>query len=257
MIPYFTIEKIDLGFISVNAWGIMIALAFLVSVWVAYREAKRVELNPERILDLGIIILIAAFIGARIFYILNEWEQFSNDFTQAYRIWEGGLTIYGGFIGAILGAVLYLKIHKLDFWRYADVLAFVLPLGISIGRIGCFMIHDHLGRITTLPWGFQMPSGELRHETALYEIIFGLILFIVFLMFRKKEFFLKQSGRTFLSFLVLYGLFRLGSDFLRATDLKISDPIVWLNLHPSQWFSLGAIILGSMILWYRARRVSN
>ncbi|MDD5567042.1 MAG: prolipoprotein diacylglyceryl transferase [Patescibacteria group bacterium] len=253
MIPYFEIYSFNLGPVTINVWGFFIALAFLAATLLGYREAKRRGLAGESVLDLAIVILIASLIGGRIFYVFNEWGYYHDNLIEALKIWEGGLGIYGGFIGAVLAGWAYLRLKKLPFWTFADAIGFVLPLGLAIGRIGCFLIHDHLGRITALPWGIKTADGTIRHETALYEIVFGLVVFGLFVWLRNKPWFQKQTGRLILVFFVLYGLFRFFSDMLRATDLPGSDPVVWLGLHPSQFFSLGAIAIGLLALFLKRK----
>lgn len=194
MIPYFELITINFGLFEVNVWGLMVALGFLTALVVIYREAKLRGLNAEYYLDLAIIVILAAIIGARLFYVLNEWSQFKERPVDILKFWEGGLAIYGGFMLAIFSGWAYLKIRKANFWKYFDTAVIALPLGIAIGRIGCFFIHDHLGRITNLPWGIETPAGVVRHETAMYEIIFLLAVFLIFQKIKKTNYINKQPG---------------------------------------------------------------
>lgn len=257
MIPYFEIGSLGLGPITINVWGCLVAAGLLIGVLVSLAEAKRKNQSVPIILDLAIIIIIAAFVGARIFFILNEWPQYQHQLLDILKVWEGGLGIYGGIAGAFLAGWLYLRIKKQSFWAHADTIAYSLPIGLAIGRLGCFLVHDHLGRLTTVPWGVKFADGTNRHDMALYEILFGLIVFIVFTVWRKKPSLANQPGRLTGLFLVFYGIFRFVADFWRATDLAGSDPVTYLNLHPSQWFSLLTIAGGILVMVFVKRPKQN
>ena len=142
--------------------------------------------------------------------------------------------LYGGLIGALITGGLYLKKAKLNFLKTADILAPAIALGIFIGRIGCFLINDHQGAVTSLPWAIQWADGSLRHPIALYLSLNGLILFFVLLKLRKK---LIKPGQLFFIFLAWYAISRFFLDFLRASDTVLADPHYW-GLTISQWFSL-------------------
>ncbi|MDP3964606.1 MAG: prolipoprotein diacylglyceryl transferase [bacterium] len=248
MIPYFQIITFELGPLTINIWGVFVSLGFLAAVSVAYRRARSLGLDEDALLQLAIWLIIAGFLGARIFYALNEWDQFREDPWSILKIWQGGMAIYGGLICAALAGGVFLRVKKLSFRRYADVIALALPLGIGIGRIGCFFIHDHLGRVTQLPWGINTPEG-IRHETAMYEAVFLFALFIGLWLIRNAVWIRSFPGRITLLFFGTYSAFRFFNDFLRATDLPGSDPVVWLGWHPSQFFALFSVVM-SAALWY-------
>lgn len=254
MIPYFQFESISLGFINLNVWGLFVAAGFLAGLLLAIWEGRRLLLKTETILDLAIIVIVSSFVGARLFHVFNEWGYYRNHLTEALRLWEGGLAIYGGVIAAFIAGGLYVWKKNLDFWKYADVIFYSLTLGLAIGRIGCFSVHDHLGQKTSVPWGIVLPDGTIRHETALYEIVFVLLLFLVFTFVRRRAYFAERPGRLTAAFLIAYGLFRFVSDFYRATDLPGSDPIGIFGLHPSQLFSIISIIAGALILLLLKKR---
>jgi len=183
-------------------------------------------------------------IGGRVFYVWNEWELFRSDFLARFKIWDGGLTMYGGMMGGAIATWIYCWRRRLATLAYFDVIAYVMPLAIAIGRVGCFLIHDHLGRMTTFWLGIKMPDGTIRHDLALYEIIFGVILFMFFSWWHRKPL---ASGVMTAGFIMAYGGFRLAFDFLRATDLPLADPMVWFGLHPSQIVAI--ISLGLAVGW--------
>ncbi len=254
MIPYFELTTIEVGSWSLNIWGLLVSSGFLTAIIISYREARHNELKSELILDLAIVIIISAIIGSRLFYVFNEWDQFKDQPINILKIWEGGLAIYGGIVASVLAGWVYLRRRRVSFWKYADVVAYAMPLGLAIGRIGCFMIHDHLGKTTNLPWGFQTAIGKVRHETAMYEILAMVIVFIIFSFIRKKEYFRNQPGRLVIMFFLIYGLFRFFSDMLRATDLPGSDPVLWLGFRPSQIFSLFIIVVSISLIYFWKRK---
>jgi len=151
----------------------------------------------------------------------------------------------GGIFGAVLIGVIFLRRKKLDFWQYADALVFGLPLGYFIGRIGCFLIHDHPGLPTNFFLGVQYPDGIIRHDLGFYHSLFGLTLFLVFLVFKR----LKMPVGTYLvSFTIVYGVFRFVFDFLRI------DEIAFLYLTPGQWFGMIMIIISGLLVVIKKKK---
>ena len=242
MLPYFQLNDIHIGTWVIRTWGIFVSLSFIVGLWLAYREARRKRLLSDPLIDLTIWIIIAAIIGARVFYILNEWELFRGNLIGWLKIWDGGMAMYGGIIGGAIAAWTYLGRHKLDRATYFDILAGVMPIAIAVGRLGCFFVHDHLGRTTKFLLGIKLPDGTIRHDLALYEILFGVGLFIFFIWWRRRSL---PAGLMTAVFIMAYGGFRFGFDFLRASDVPLADPTVWLGLHPSQYVAGVSILLAT------------
>lgn len=188
---YFSFTQIQLGPITLYSWGLMVGLAFVIGYWLALREAKKKEIDQNKIFWLAILIFLGSILGARL--------------GSLFLFEINGLMFYGGLFGALIVGVFYIKKAKLDFWEILDVLAPSLALGIFIGRIGCFLINDHMGTVTNLPWAILWPDGILRHPIALYLSLNGLILFLVLWFLRKK---LQKPGQLFIFFLVYYSLSR-------------------------------------------------
>lgn len=242
MIPYFQVTKFTVGPITLQSWGTFVALGFIVGIAVAYFAAKRRGPIANQILDVNIWIIILAFLGARLTYVVGHLDFYLESPLSALKIWEGGLTIYGGFIGALLAFFIYVRRKKISFWDLAEPLMFALPLGIFVGRIGCFLIHDHMGKITNVPWGMEYLDGTIRHETSLYNGLSALLLFITFLILKrfsgsnKKGFFITL-------FMLWYGVSRFITDFFRADDLIVVDHR-WFGLTASQYLSVILFITG-------------
>ncbi len=242
MIPYFCFDKIQIGPITFYVWGIFLALAFIIGYFLVLRQVKKQKINPDIIYNSFSWIILGAIIGARLGYIFQFPKYYFSQPLEILKIWEGGLTFHGGFLGVLITSIIYAKFAKISkrlFFQIADLIALVLPISIAIGRIGCSLINDHQGAETSLPWGIVWPDGIVRHPVAEYLIISALILFFV-LRFLKPR--LKEPGRLFFAFLLLYSISRFFLDFTRSTGILLSDPrYYWLST--AQWLSL-TIILG-------------
>ena len=139
----FEIPKIDLGAwtigpIPIRLYGLMIGIGFLINLWLASRQAKKEGISPDRILDMGVYLLLAAIIGSRLFYVLVNIGEFQRNWMDVFAIWKGGLVFYGGLIGAVGAGVWYVRKHDLPVWKTADILAPYIALGHVFGRFGCF-----------------------------------------------------------------------------------------------------------------------
>jgi phosphatidylglycerol:prolipoprotein diacylglycerol transferase len=247
MIPWFQYEKINVGFLSLNVWGILVSLGFLAGMFVVHFELKRKRLEANRVLDLAFWIILAAMIGGRLLYAAEHFSVFINAPLDILKLWQGGMSIYGGFIGALIAVVVYLKKNKLDFWSYADAVIFSLPLGLFIGRLGCFLIHDHPGLKTDFFLGVVYPDGG-RFDLGLLLSINGLILFLIFLILRHKNWF---PGFYVSVFAIWYGTTRFLLDFLRAQDVVGAD-IRYFGLTLAQYFSIVLFAVG-IYLFYKLK----
>lgn len=241
MIPYFQVTEFSLGFFSLKAWGTLVALGFIIGIAVAYQEAKKKHFHQE-ILDLSFWIVFSSFVSARLFYVIGNISFYLESPWEIFKIWQGGLTIYGGFIGVLIAFLIFIKKKKVSAWDLAEPLMFALPLGIFFGRIGCFLIHDHVGKITQAPWGMKYLDGTIRHETAMYDGISVLALFILFLFLKRFSWSRKKRFFTAI-FMLWYGLGRLVIDFYRATDLPTAD-VRWFGITVSQYASILLFIGG-------------
>jgi len=235
--PYFSYLQINLGSITLYTWGLFLGLAFFIAFFLFSKEASKKNLAQEKIFWLAIFILLAGIISARLFYVI----QFPYYLYHPLKILEfsnGGLTFYGGVVGASLAGWIYIKKNKLDFWQIADILAPITALGIFIVRIGCFLINDHQGSITGLPWAIEWPDGTFRHPVALYLSLNGLFMFWALLFLKDK---LKKPGQLFIIFLFCYSVSRFVLDFFRSSNTYLSDPH-YLNLTISQWISMFVLL---------------
>ena len=180
----FTIFGID-----VMWYGVLIATGMLIGIALAVREAKRVGISEDDVLNIAIIAIPVAIICARLYYVIFSWDYYSQNPGEIFNIRGGGLAIHGGLIGGILTGFIYAKVKKLDFFKTADAVMVGMPLAQAIGRWGNFINGEAHGGPTSLPWGI-MVDGVKVHPTFLYESIwdFGIFLFIMFYMRKKKTY---------------------------------------------------------------------
>jgi len=250
MIPYYQILKIDLGPIVLNAWGTMVALGFLAAILFCRWWLKRKKLNHEVVWDFGLVSIIGAIIFSRLFHVLfYKFEYFLSHPIEVLYLWQPGYSLYGGMLGVFLGVLIVMKWRKLDFWHYADAISLSAPLGLAIGRIGCFLIHDHPGIATSFFLGVQYPDAT-RWDLGLMQMIAALILFIIFIILMRKPL---PTGFYSATFLIYYGATRYALDFLRVWEGPMAETR-YFSQTPAQLFSLLVIACGIIILIKRKKR---
>ncbi|MFC1721619.1 prolipoprotein diacylglyceryl transferase [Patescibacteria group bacterium] len=253
MIPYGQITEFVIGPLAIQSWGLMVAAGFIVGILLILWQASKEGYKVNKLVDLALLLFIGSMIGARVVYVILFWENFAGDnWLEMFKIWNGGMVYYGGFIGALVVWIAYSKWKKLNIWKLADWGAPALALGLAIGRFGCHFIRDHIGTHTDLPWAVEY-AGELRHDTALYSICANLLIFLlIWFWLRKKR---MITGYLFVIFVIWYGLTRFIIDFFRAYDLPYSDPRFWSfggfpGLTISQIISLLLIIGAIGVIFY-------
>ena len=148
----------DFGSFAIRWYGLLIATAVLLGVSVARWLAKQRQVDPELMSDLVLWMVIGAIPGARLYYVLFEWEQYSGNPTQALAIWQGGIAIHGALIGGTLAALIFARLKKVSFWQLADLATPAVILGQAIGRWGNFFNSEAFGRPTDLPWKLFIPE---------------------------------------------------------------------------------------------------
>lgn len=243
MIPYFQFTTIPLGPLTIQVWGLFVALGILAGAWAASRMARHRGQDEKFIWDLSVWVVTGAFVMARVFMLVYEPSYYLSDPLEFFRIWHGGFSIMGGFFGALVTGIWFLRRKHVDVWAYCDTAVFGLPLGIFLGRIGCFLIHDHPGTLTDFALGVKYPDG-VRHDHGLYDSINGLVLFILFLWLAHKK---AKTGTYIVVFLVWYGTVRFFLDFLRATNGPIVDTR-YFSLTPAQYLAI-VMVAGGVWLW--------
>lgn len=256
MIPFFQYTSIPLGPLHVQVWGTCVALGIIVGTWAAswYGE-KRFSIQQAVIFDVAFWMTLSALIGARVWYVFFEWPGgFLRAGWNAFAVWNGGMSFSGSFIFGAAAFLLYVHLKKLSLSEMAATIAFGLPFGIALGRLGCFLIYDHPGSPTHFFLGEQYIDGVVRHNNGLYLALASILnaLLFFFLARHKKN----VSAYLFPSlFLIWYGVSRLFLDIFRATDLPNSDAR-WYSLTTAQYVGILLIVIGFGV-WYAHRHEAS
>jgi phosphatidylglycerol:prolipoprotein diacylglycerol transferase len=210
-----------------HTFGLFLAGAYLAALWWLLRGVKREGLNRESAAGLGLWIIIGAILGAKALMVIRFFPDYlahPSDFLSLATLQAAG-DFYGGFIGAIIAALIYMKRHpELPGWQIADLSAPAIALGQAIGRIGCFMAGDDYGRPTHVPWAVTFhhpdaaaiggaPLGVPLHPVQLYESFTCLILFLFLVwLARRKRF----HGEIILAYSILYAIARFFLEYFRG-----------------------------------------
>ncbi|MVP01234.1 prolipoprotein diacylglyceryl transferase [Paenibacillus lutrae] len=235
----------SLGPISVHWYGIILGTAALVGLLLAIREGKRFNMEPDFFMDLLLIGVPSAIIAARIYYVAFQWENYKNNFADVFKIWEGGIAIYGALIGAIIGALFYVRRKGVSFWRIADICAPGLIVGQMIGRWGNFINQEaHGGPVqeSFLRGTLYLPDwivnqmniqGTFYHPTFLYESLWNLAGLLLLFWLRRRPFL--RAGELFMSYFIWYSLGRFYIEGLRTDSLDFTGPEWLASLMNSLW----------------------
>ena len=168
----------NIGSQAIGWHGVMMVTGIIVAILLAGRLAAKEGISPQAVYTSAFWIVLFGFIGARLTHVIDEFDYYSDHLAQIFAIWEGGLGWYGGYIGGMVGGVLYTKFAKIPLGKYADALAIAVILGLAIGRLGCTTNGDAYGTETSLPWGltYTHPNAYADlfvagHPAPVYEII--------------------------------------------------------------------------------------
>ena len=164
--------RIPFTSLTVKGYGLMLVIGFLLAVHVIRRLSKNITPDPQMITNASLYSLVAGVIGARVFYVLHHPENFRDDFAGVFKIWEGGLELYGGVLAAIGVIILYLRYHKLPARQYLDILAIGLMLALCFGRMGCFLNGCCFGKPCDLPWAVRFPTVTMRDRKLDYSFAY-------------------------------------------------------------------------------------
>jgi len=240
---------LKIGSINIYTYGSLLCLAFLAALWVAGREAQRVGLPPGRIWDLGFYLIAAAVVGARVLEVFLNLHRYLESPLDIFKVWDGGLAFQGGLLLGVIVVLAFTLHHRLPIWGTLDVLALGVPLGHSIGRIGCLMAGCCYGRPTDLPWAVTFtdpqtlgPRGVPVHPTQLYESLLYLLVFGFILWLRKRKSF---QGELFGTYLLLAGLARFAVEFFRGDP---RGPAVVAGMPVTQVTALVTALVGAVLL---------
>jgi phosphatidylglycerol:prolipoprotein diacylglycerol transferase len=250
----------EIGNFPVYTYGVLLAAAYLLGLQFALVRARGRGLDANRVMDLGIWIIISALVGAKLLLLIVDFDTFRRSPAELMTLMRSGGVFYGGLIAAVLVAMWYMRRHKLPLWSVSDAFAPGIALGHVIGRLGCFFAGCCFGRATDVPWAVTFTSEYARqnvgtplnislHPTQLYEagaelLILGLLL----LLERRGRSF---PGRTFWSYMLVYGITRFIIEFYRGDARGMVGA-----LSTSQFVSVLLVPLSILMLVLLSRRPS-
>ena len=201
-------------------YGIILATAFLAAVLYAVPRCPEFNWNSDRLIDAVLWCLPCAIIGARVYYVLCEWDYYSAHPGEIIAVWNGGLAIYGSIIATVIVVVLFCKKYKCDLLGAFDLASLGFLLAQGIGRWANFINAEAHGGPTSLPWGMVINGGVPVHPTFLYESLWDLAGFLFLHFYRKKR---KFRGEISLIYIGWYGMIRFLTEFLRTDSLYIGN----------------------------------
>ena len=241
---------VQIGPLTLRWYGILMAAAMAIGLWLAYRDARRRGLDPENLLKASELALLGGLVGARLYYVLFNLDYYSQFPGKIFAVWEGGLAIHGGVIGGILVGGTYAWRRGLPVARYLDIVAPSLALGQCIGRWGNFFNEEAFGTPTSLPWRlFISPShrplvyaqDEYFHPTFLYESLWDLGVFLV-LVFLLRDRLARAPGALFLVYVGLYSVGRFLTEGIRT------DPLMLGPIRVAQLVSVVGVALAIVLV---------
>lgn len=250
-----------LGPLIVRSYGVLLALSFLLGVPLAARRAKKDGLDPELILSIAWMIVVTGVVGARIVYVAQHFDAFRADPLEIFRLWNGGLTLFGGLVFATLATVLVLRRKTDRSWAYTDVLAPFVAFGEGLTRIGCFLNGCCFGRACSLPWAVTFPEHSYvsssigyphaLHPSQLYQSALGFLVFaLTTAVWKRKRF----DGQVFWTFVVAEGVSRIIADFFRYYEAAQVVTLGPLALTASQLAAVGFVLVGLIGYGFQKRR---
>lgn len=233
-------------------YALIILTGFFLGVVFVLRDAKKQGIDPDNIFDIAFWGLIVSVICARIYYVIFDPGCLDGNLLNIFKIWEGGLAIYGALIGAVATAFVYCRIKKLPILKIFDVCAPGLFIGQIIGRWGNFVNAEVYGRETSLPWRMSINGKAGVHPLFLYESLWNLLGFILILIFRKRK---KTDGQIFFFYSLWYGVGRLFLEGMRQTQYILY--LIPNKLGISQVVAFAVIIISTAALIFLHKKRGN
>ena len=248
----------DLGPLTIYSYGVLLASAYLLGLWLAVRRSRAAGIDGNKVMDMLIWVIIAALVGAKALLFIVDFSHFTSSWQEFTSLLRSGGVFYGGLIAAVVVCIYQLRKHHLPLWQSGDLFAPGIALGYMVGRLGCLMAGCCYGKPTTVAWAitFTDPAANLNvgtplnvplHPTQLYESAAGLVILLILLALEKRP--NSYPGRTFWSFVGLYAVLRFIIEFYRGDDRGI----VFNAVSTSQLISIILLPLSLAMLWYLRR----
>lgn len=249
----------QIGPIPVHSYGLMLVIGFFVGIWNACREAERRGYKPELILDMALPLLLVSVIACRLLYVILNLDDF-HSLIQVVRVWDGGLSFHGAFIGGFSVLAYFAHRYKMPFITLCDLIAPSVFIGNFFGRIGCLLYGCCYGSVCYLPWAMRFPDEHNRHiltppshPAQLYSALLSLVLFFVMQKAKLLPRFNRFPGQLTLLFLALYAVERGIMEYFRLG--ATAEPflgIPWLS--KAQFVSVAALAVIAVLWQVLSRR---
>ncbi|MCC7442870.1 MAG: prolipoprotein diacylglyceryl transferase [Bdellovibrionales bacterium] len=246
----------NLGPIPIHTYGVMIAIGYLLSVWVSSRLAVRTGIPRIQVVDYGFWVLVVGYIGCRSLFIITQWHYYLENPLAVFRVWEGGLVFIGGPLLVMPFTYWYTKRYKINLWRLLDLGAIALPLAHAFGRLGCIGAGCCYGKPTDLPWGIVYPVNPLGshpvgiplHPTQIYESIAMFALSgALYRLHGRRSF----DGQLTLTYWMTYPIIRSIIEVFRGD--KVRGFVIGEWLSTSQFISMLVFIAAAAVTWRKVR----
>ena len=259
-LPGFALFGWNVPSFTLHTYGALLAIAFLAGLWIAHREAKRTGMDAARITDMAVYVLIGGLIGARLLLLLVDWRHFVANPREMLALVQSGGVFYGGLLGALPVAWWYVRRHKLDPWRSADVLAPGVVLGQSIGRLGCFAAGCCWGRATDVAWAVTFTDTYVQkqvgtpldlplHPSQIYESLLCLGIFVVVMWIARRK---RFHGQVMLAYVALYAAGRFVLEYFRGDAAR--GTLFGGALSTSQFIAILMAVATALLYPYLARK---
>jgi phosphatidylglycerol:prolipoprotein diacylglycerol transferase len=248
-----------IGNFSLPTYGLLVSIGVLIGLWISVRNSEKQGIDPEHAWNLGILVVLAGIIGAKVLYILVDWGYYSSHPGEifSFSTLQAGGVFSGGLVAGLAAAAWYIRKHRMPALATCDAFAPGLAMGHAIGRVGCFAAGCCYGKPTNHFWGVTFtnplaqlwvgtPLNQALEPTQLIESAAELIIFslLMWLLSRKRF-----DGQVFAAYLFLYGIARYFIEFLRGDPGRGS--VFGGIMSGTQLISIGLVIMGGLIWWLR------
>jgi len=231
-----------IGDFPIYSYGVMFFLAFAAAILLVRYRLSRYGVEPSSIYLLAALMAITGVIGARIFYVIGHFSEYSSNWGRLFDVNTAGMVFYGGLLFCIPVGIMAVKRMRLPLGKLADAVGLALPLSLAIARVGCFLNGCCGGKPTDLPWAVTFPGSlSAVHPTQVYEMILDLSVFFALLLISKR---LTKDGDLLLLSIAAYGIIRFVMEFFRAHSNPMAAPFF-------QALSAAIVAVTAGILLYR------
>ncbi|HYA88117.1 MAG TPA: prolipoprotein diacylglyceryl transferase [Nitrospirota bacterium] len=255
-IPRIAFLTWTIGPIPIRLYGLMIGLGFLIGLVLAARQAHKEGVNPDRVMDLGVYLLLTAIVGSRILFVLTNPGLFAANPLDAFALWKGGLVFYGGLIAAVPVGIAYLKKHGIPVWKTTDIMAPSLALGQAFGRVGCFFAGCCYGApysgpacVTFHDVHSLAPLGIPLFPTQLMESGGDFAIFTMLVLLRRYK---KFDGQLFWVYALSYAVLRFAVEFFRGDSVR--GLYFGSTISQSQIIAVGMVFLAGVMVWRLSKK---